>query len=504
MAVWGCTAVSLLLVALCQGAPTEVVQKETSDDIFKFVPEALELYDTGKGNIYDYMDIILAPEVGLQTLPNSTKIPDGSLSREKRVAILATLAAVAPIASAVFGAGSFIYGIINGQQRLAELREINRKLDRLDRKLDQLQQQLGDVQFGQQWLEGAVLYGRDIQRLNYFINYLDNNLNLGSNGRLVPANQANNWANAVLHLGSDGVGQVLLNLNDMMMDTSGIFGRNSLFVLYESRLDQDSDDYWPKVRQFLEFAFSIQTAGYASWATALNIKGRQGEVAAVVARGRRGLDAQRQFLQRFTKQWPTGTYGLPRTNTGCPVAAGARWRTGVRKHDTEDDDASNQWTNGLHFDGEFGRNNMKQKFCMKTSSGDGDGNWPRGSYCIFKKGGCPRGFQSGEIYWDDEDDDNGNSRSGEVPDGNYDRNTLIKYCCRNDGSANNQISLPNRSPFYLFRYRQGCQKVAGMNVREEFFRWDDEDDDNKNRRRGAHPYDDGGNSNHRLHYCYYS
>ncbi|CAH1232648.1 Hypp483 [Branchiostoma lanceolatum] len=504
MAVWVCTAVSLLLVTLCQGAPTEVMPQETLDDVFKYGAEALELYDSGKGNIYDYMDIILAPEVGIQTLPNSTKVPDGSLSREKRVAILATLAAIAPIASAVFGAGSFIYGIVNGQQRLAELREINRKLDRLDRKLDALQQQLGDVQFGQQWLEGAVLYGRDIQRLNYFINYLDNNLNLGGNGRLVPANQAANWANAVLHLGSDGVGQVLLNLHDMMMGTSGIFGRNSLFVLYESRLDQDSDEYWAKVRQFLEFAFSIQTAGYASWATALNLKGRQGEVAAVVARGRNRLNAQRQFLQRFTKQWPTGTYGLPRTNTGCPVAAGARWRTGVRHHDTEDDDSSNQWTDGLHFDGGIGRNNMKQKFCMKTTSRDGDGGWPRGSYCIFKKGGCPGGFQSGELYWDDEDDDNGNSKSGELPDGSYGGNTLIRYCCRNDGSANNRISLPNRSPFYLFRYRQGCQKVAGMNVREEFFRWDDEDDDNDNRRQGAHPYDDGGNDNHRIHYCYYS
>ncbi|XP_078616292.1 uncharacterized protein LOC144884710 [Branchiostoma floridae x Branchiostoma japonicum] len=201
--------------------------------------------------------------------------------------------------------------------------------------------------------------------------------------------------------------------------------------------------------------------------------------------------------------WPTGTYGLPRTNTGCPEAAGVTWLTGYRYHDTEDDDSSNHWTPGLHFDGGYWRNDMYQKFCMKTSSLQGYGNWPSGSYCIFKKGGCPSGFQNGEVFWDDEDDDNRNRVSGQLPHGQYNRNTLIRYCCRNDGSSNTYISLPNRSPFYLFRYRQGCQKVAGMNVREEYFRWDDEDDDNANRLQGAHPYDDGGSSNHRLHYCYY-
>ncbi|KAI8493807.1 hypothetical protein Bbelb_281540 [Branchiostoma belcheri] len=127
--------------------------------------------------------------------------------------------------------------------------------------------------------------------------------------------------------------------------------------------------------------------------------------------------------QSVCRKWPTGTYGLPRTNTGCPVAAGVSWCTGVRHHDTEDSTADNQWTNGMHFDGDFWKNNMKQKFCMKTTPGDGDGNWPRGSYCVFKKSGCPGGFQSGEIYWDDEDDDNKNSRSGVVPDGSYDSNT---------------------------------------------------------------------------------
>ncbi|XP_035688654.1 uncharacterized protein LOC118424220 [Branchiostoma floridae] len=211
----------------------------------------------------------------------------------------------------------------------------------------------------------------------------------------------------------------------------------------------------------------------------------------------------RVLLLPYTNKWPTGTYGLPRTNTGCPIAAGARWRTGFRYHDTEDNDSNNKWIPGIHFDGNLCKNNMKQKFCMKTKNEEGDGDWPSGNYCIFKKGNCPGGFQSGWLFWDDEDDDNKNSVGGELPDGNYDRDTMIRYCCRSDGNVDTPIVLPNRKPFYLFRFKGGCQQVKHMSVREEWFRWDDEDDDNKDDRRGAHPYDDGGSKNHRLHYCYY-
>ncbi|XP_078571562.1 uncharacterized protein LOC144859147 [Branchiostoma floridae x Branchiostoma japonicum] len=140
---------------------------------------------------------------------------------------------------------------------------------------------------------------------------------------------------------------------------------------------------------------------------------------------------------------------------------------------------------------------------MKTKNEEGDGDWPSGNYCIFKKGNCPGGFQSGWLFWDDEDDDNKNSVGGELPDGNYDRDTMIRYCCRSDGNVDTPIVLPNRKPFYLFRFKGGCQQVKHMSVREEWFRWDDEDDDNKDDRRGAYPYDDGGSKNHRLYYCYY-
>ena len=85
--------------------------------------------------------------------------------------------------------------------------------------------------------------------------------------------------------------------------------------------------------------------------------------------------------------WPAGTYGLPKTDTGCPVAARVEWSPGYKFHDTVN---GNQWSSGIHFDTGYEANNMKQHFCMKTDNG-GLGDWPRGSYCIFKKGICPSG-----------------------------------------------------------------------------------------------------------------
>ena len=89
--------------------------------------------------------------------------------------------------------------------------------------------------------------------------------------------------------------------------------------------------------------------------------------------------------------WPRGTYGVPKPATGCPIATGVHWNSGYRYHDTEDSSPSNGWSTGIHFpSGSYAKSSMKQHFCMKTSSG-GSRNWPRGNYCIFKKGACPSG-----------------------------------------------------------------------------------------------------------------
>lgn len=102
-----------------------------------------------------------------------------------------------------------------------------------------------------------------------------------------------------------------------------------------------------------------------------------------------------------------------------------------------------------------------------------------GKYCIYKKHDCPGGFESGSITWDDNvplihipgviGDDNEDEQTYEepVPDGSYDRNTEIKFCCRWDGFTQEAISLPSSSPFFLLRYSDECQKVALLILSEQ-------------------------------------
>ena len=131
-------------------------------------------------------------------------------------------------------------------------------------------------------------------------------------------------------------------------------------------------------------------------------------------------------------------------------------------------------------------------------------NWPKGHYCIYKKGTCPSGFKEGWVHWDDEDDDNHNAKSGILPDGTYNHDTEIRFCCRRDGiSYTYPIHLPKSKPFYLLRIGGYCQTVAGMLVTEEWIRWDSEDSSNHEGRGGVHP--DTGNESHNnhLYFCYY-
>jgi len=49
---------------------------------------------------------------------------------------------------------------------------------------------------------------------------------------------------------------------------------------------------------------------------------------------------------------------------------------------------------------------------------------------------------------------------GTLPDGVYNRNTRIYFCCRNDGSADLPVLLPTAAPFYLLKFGDQCQKVC--------------------------------------------
>ncbi|XP_071492860.1 uncharacterized protein [Diadema antillarum] len=202
--------------------------------------------------------------------------------------------------------------------------------------------------------------------------------------------------------------------------------------------------------------------------------------------------------------WPVGTYGLPKPTSGCP---GGWNNNGFRYHDTEDDNSNNYWSNPFHMSGSKGRNNRRDEFCMKTVRNmyNSQWIWQPGSYCIYKRGSCPSGFTDGYLYWDDEDDNNANSRGGVVPDGSYGRNTKIYFCCRNDGATHNRIYLPTDNNFVLFSRFGTCQEVSGMRVTEEYFRYDNEDDNNEDSQSSVHPYQGLESSGHniKLFFCFY-
>ena len=109
----------------------------------------------------------------------------------------------------------------------------------------------------------------------------------------------------------------------------------------------------------------------------------------------------------------------------------------------------------------------------------------------------------GFVKWDDEDNSNGNSKSGTLPDGEYTWDTKVEFCCRTDGDKREPISLPTTTPFYLLAYESAlCQQVKWAVVNVEWIRFDNEDSRNADNEGGSYPYG-AGISDHKIHYCYY-
>ncbi len=164
----------------------------------------------------------------------------------------------------------------------------------------------------------------------------------------------------------------------------------------------------------------------------------------------------------------------------------------------------NSFTNELSLDGEFGED-IKICYCVKHSSQKTGIDWPAGRYCINRKGGtCPQQFQLGFIYWDDEDDINSNYIQGTLPDGFYNKDTLMFYCCRDDGKVTDEITLPTVNDFVLFQYQhQGCQKVKGMLSTEIIIEFDDEDWVNEDSCEDG-PYNLGCTEDHVIFMCHYT
>ena len=208
-------------------------------------------------------------------------------------------------------------------------------------------------------------------------------------------------------------------------------------------------------------------------------------------------------MKQVITQWPEGYFALPKPYDGCPP--GAEEGFGEVYQDNEDyyNMNTNSQNNYLYLiQHNIGLSYTKLYYCNFRSSG---GPWPNGSYCIVKQDApCPGGFQEGSLFWDDENNYNFNYIHGDAPDGVFNSDTLIKYCCRSDGDIATPIPLPNTAPFVLLRQSaDGCQQVQGMNVANAWVFTDDENDCNVNCKSGSTPYVEGVRD-FRVYYCYYT
>ena len=128
-----------------------------------------------------------------------------------------------------------------------------------------------------------------------------------------------------------------------------------------------------------------------------------------------------------------------------------------------------------------------------------------GEYCIYKStdGACPEDMDSGWVEWDDENYLNQNENGGWLPDGTYDENTRIRYCCQTNGHWDASIELSVTQPFYLLTSNATgspkCQMVKWALSYLEYIVFDTEDDDNRDEESGEHVFLQG----RKLFYCYY-
>ncbi|XP_048739159.2 uncharacterized protein LOC125653630 [Ostrea edulis] len=188
-------------------------------------------------------------------------------------------------------------------------------------------------------------------------------------------------------------------------------------------------------------------------------------------------------------KWPQGTYTLVKPVTGCPPG----WLEGWRFQDNENDYNANYINrNPHHYYGIYGTKprDLKFSYCTKDAHDFNEGgNWPAGDYCIFRQGpSCPAGFDTGAVFWDDENTMNMNRYGGVLPDGNYNNDTYINFCCRNDGYWMNPIELPTTQPFFLLRHASHCQTVKGMTIIEIGVYFGNEINYNNDGAFGNHPY----------------
>ena len=88
----------------------------------------------------------------------------------------------------------------------------------------------------------------------------------------------------------------------------------------------------------------------------------------------------------FVGGWPSGSYGLPRSKSGCPGDKASGWIEGWRFQDMEDSskgsNSRSRVSNGSHMDVTLigNKKDINRTFCMMQNSGTQTKHWPNGRF----------------------------------------------------------------------------------------------------------------------------
>ena len=109
----------------------------------------------------------------------------------------------------------------------------------------------------------------------------------------------------------------------------------------------------------------------------------------------------------------------------------------------------------------------------------------------------------GFVYWDDDTYLNKNNESGTLPDGVYNTDTKIEFCCRTDGNKDKPVVPPPRSHFTcLLTSLQGVKWSKWAASSLEWIYYDTEHWYNYDERGGAYPYN-AAKQHPTIYYCHY-
>ncbi|KAK7473453.1 hypothetical protein BaRGS_00035282 [Batillaria attramentaria] len=158
-----------------------------------------------------------------------------------------------------------------------------------------------------------------------------------------------------------------------------------------------------------------------------------------------------------------GSYAFPAPLEGCP--SGHSLSSGTLEHFFLATRTYQYKENLLQ--GELSSGRAEHHFCVSETA-DNDVKWPRGNYCLMRKGGsCPEGTSHGYIQFDNKPSSGTeyvSTWSGTLPDGTYGEDTRWEFCCRDDSVLSVPMDLPNDQPLALWRNSYyGCQPIKGMN-----------------------------------------